>query len=128
MEPAYVAAIFGLIGALVGSMSSIITMLIQSKVKDKRDRMQQVTSLTIEHYKAIQDDAQKRAKDGPLPPAVFLSYYHQLLELIESGKLNPETFSALNAKQSGIEAVVLPGKKTEEVPATVTSRPTLTGQ
>jgi hypothetical protein len=118
MEPAYVAAIFGLIGALVGSMSSIATMLIQSKVKDKRDRMQQVTSLAIEHYKAIQDDAQKRGKEGALPPAVFVSYYHQLLELIESGKLNPETFSALNAKQSGIEAIVLPRKKSEESVAT----------
>jgi hypothetical protein len=123
MEPAYVAAIFGLIGALVGSMSSIVTMLIQSKVKDRRDRMQQVTSLAIEHYKAIQDDAQKRGKDGALPPAVFVSYYHQLPELIESGKLSPEAFSALNAKQSGIEAIVLPRKKSDEVPATFEANP-----
>ena len=104
MEPAYIAAIFGLVGALIGSMASVVTMLIQSKIKDRRDRMQQVTSLAIEHYKVALEDTRKRG-GGVLPPSAFASYYLQFVELMESGRLNAETLSALNKEQSKIEAI-----------------------
>jgi hypothetical protein len=42
---------------------------------------------------------------GVLPPSAFASYYLQFIELMERGKLNAETLSALNKEQSKIEAI-----------------------
>src|SRR5262245_22837462 len=51
-EQAYLPLISGLVGAVIGSASSIITMYIQTRVRDRRERLEQVSRLAIESWKA----------------------------------------------------------------------------
>jgi hypothetical protein len=107
MDPAYIAAIFGLLGAIVGSASSVATILIQARLKDRRDRVQQVTALAIEHFKMALDTAHKSARGAPvLPPAIFAAYYVDLLEHLERGTLNERTFAEIMARNERLVQVI----------------------
>jgi hypothetical protein len=50
MDAGYSAAISGFVGALIGSISSIITIVVQSRAKDRRDRSKQVTDLSLAEF------------------------------------------------------------------------------
>jgi hypothetical protein len=98
MEPAYVAAITGLIGAAIGSASSIATIVIQSRIRDRRDRLKQATDLALEDYKF-------RASMHPkvMPPmVVFLTYYLELMSALERGNLTREKLKELGVRQTDL--------------------------
>lgn len=105
MEAGLLAGIFGLLGALIGSAASIATIIIQARVKDRRDRMQQVTSMAMEHFKFAVGNATNDG--GVLPPAVFAAYYLGFLDLIEKGELNPETFQKLSDDNDALAQLAL---------------------
>jgi hypothetical protein len=108
MDKAYIAAIFGLVGALIGSASSIATIIIQAKVKDRRDRMQQVTAMAMEHFKSALDNNHKSNNGAAtLPPAIFAAYYLGFLDLMESGKLNATTFAKLSDDNEVLAQIAL---------------------
>jgi hypothetical protein len=91
MDAGYVAAISGLIGALIGSASSIATMITQARMKDKRDRTKQLTDIAMFEYKVSLD----RAASGQGPSAVvqfstFIYHYDLVLQAVESGTFTPE--------------------------------------
>ena len=91
MEPGYVAALSGLIGALIGSASSVTTMVIQGRMKDKRDRSKQLTDMALAEFKMHLDLA--TSGKGPSsvgPPSAFLHHNDLVLKAIESGTYTPE--------------------------------------
>jgi hypothetical protein len=97
MKPEYTAAIFGLVGALIGSISSVLTIIIQARLKDRRDRMQQVTTMAMEHFKiAIENQMKAGRGGGVLPPSVFAAYYLGFLNLMEKGDLNEAALEKLS--------------------------------
>lgn len=116
MKPEYIAAIFGLVGALIGSISSIATIVIQAKVKDRRDRMQQVTTMAMEHFKIALDNAHKsRSGTDVLPPSVFAAYYLGFLKLMEADNLNESTFAKLS-KDNGALAEIAANDGLKPIP------------
>ena len=73
MEAGYVAGLFGLIGATIGSASSIVAMVIQAKIKDKRDRSKQVTDMALAEFKMALDLAVTGKGPRNVPPSVLTS-------------------------------------------------------
>jgi hypothetical protein len=51
MDPIYVPLLSALAGAIIGSLSSIATILIQANISDRRERLRQAASLAMEEYK-----------------------------------------------------------------------------
>jgi hypothetical protein len=91
MDAGYVAAITGLIGALIGSASSIATILVQARMKDKRDRTKLLTDIAMSEFKMLLD----RAASGQGPSKVvsfstFLYHYDLVLKAVERGTYTPE--------------------------------------
>ena len=91
MDAGYVAALFGLAGAVIGSASSIVTMVIQAKMKDRRERSKQLTDMSLAEFKMHLDLA--TSGQGPsaiMPPSAYLHHNDLLLAAIESGTYTPE--------------------------------------
>ena len=98
MDAGYIAALAGLVGAAIGSASTITTMLVQARFKDRRDRSKQVTEMALAEFKS----ALELATSGKGPPNVFplsLWLYHNdlLLTAIENRDLTPEKLREISA-------------------------------
>jgi hypothetical protein len=81
MDAGYVAALSGLIGALIGSASSIATMFIQGRMKDKRDRSKQLTDMAMAEFKMHLDLATSgKGPSSISPPSAFLHHNDLVLK------------------------------------------------
>ena len=98
LEP-YIAALAGLVGALIGAAASIATIVIQARVQARRDRTKEALVLALEDWKAKLELAKDRGGLA-LPMAVYVHYHMKLLELAEKGDLTGESMKALSAEQS----------------------------
>jgi hypothetical protein len=107
MDAGYSAAISGFVGALIGSISSIITIVVQSRAKDRRDRSKQVTDLSLAEFSMRLELAKSgRGPSGVLPISTFIFHNNLLLKALDDGTLTPEKIAEI-AKlcDSAIEAV-----------------------
>jgi hypothetical protein len=108
MDAGYVAALSGLVGALIGSASSIATIIIQAKVRDKRDRSKQVTDLSLAEFKMHLDMA--TAGTGPskvLPISTFIFNNNAILEALENGTLSADQLKKIaKANDDLFDAVI----------------------
>jgi hypothetical protein len=81
VDAGYLAALSGLIGALIGSASSIATIVIQATVKDRRDRSKQVTDLSLAEFKKHVDMAISGSGPGKiLPMSTYIHNNNLMLE------------------------------------------------
>jgi hypothetical protein len=91
MDAGYVAALSGFVGALIGSASSIATMIIQSGMKDKRDRSKQLTDMALAEFKMhLHLATSGKGPSAIMPPSAFLHHNDLVLRAIESGSFTPE--------------------------------------
>jgi hypothetical protein len=108
MDAGYVAALSGLVGALIGSASSIATIIIQSKVRDKRDRSKQITDLSLAEFKMHLDMA--IAGTGPskvLPISTYIHNNNAVLEALDNGTLTPDRLKEIAKANDDLFAAVL---------------------
>src|SRR5262249_38156874 len=86
MNEGYLPLISALIGAVIGSASSIVTMYIQTKVRDRRERLEQASRMAIEAYKGQIEIARLSQRPMAFMPLVSLFAYHwDLVQLLDSG-------------------------------------------
>ena len=96
MNEAYLPAIFGLVGALIGSISTIIVILIQYKIQDKRERTKLVVNAALEEHKALIDLAQKqRGNRTVMPLTGAIHWYSKIFELVDKNNLNTKSLKQL---------------------------------
>jgi hypothetical protein len=108
----YIAALIGLIGVAIGSASSIATMIIQARVKDKRDRAKQVTDMALAQFKMALDLATSGKGPPNVPPLVtYIHYYDLILKAVEERTFTPEKFREITALAEEMHAVVIEGEK-----------------
>ena len=75
-----------LIGAGIGALSSVVTMIVQAWMKDKRERSKQLIDVSIAQYKA---HAEHPGAKGPLLPLITYLHHNDLvLKAIEDGSLS----------------------------------------
>lgn len=98
MDAGYVAGVFGLIGAGIGSASSIVAMVIQAKMRDRRDRAKQLIDMSMAEFKVHLDLA--TAGQGPaavMPPSAFMYQNDLMLQAIENGTYTTERAREISA-------------------------------
>lgn len=71
-----------LIGSIIGALSSIITMQIQAKIRDKRERWKTTIELAQKDYDGRIGRAEKKGGKYKIPPIEMYIHYH-----LELGKL-----------------------------------------
>lgn len=94
-ESQYMPLIVGLIGVVVGSITSIAAIFIQQRAQNKRERSNQIFYAATEQFKLAIDVAKLNKRGGVFPFAVFLHHQNQLFELIEKNNLNAESLKKL---------------------------------
>lgn len=99
MSPEMLSLIAGLVGAVVGAGASILTVVVQSRIQDRRERVRQSVDLALEDYKIQLELANKFGhKGGKIPPVtLFVDYHLRLVKHLEAGDLTPEAFAKVIA-------------------------------
>ncbi len=92
----YLPLITGILGAFIGAAASVITIVIQTKVADKREKSKIITQVAMEDYKFVYE-ALKNAnvKDNMPPITTYFHYHSEVLKLIEEDKLTSDSIIKL---------------------------------
>jgi hypothetical protein len=94
-------ALIGLAGALIGSLASIVTIYIQTKIQDRREKSKLIYNAAIEEYKSVlnvaKDFSLATKTDVSLHPLVSYTFYHtKIFDLVEKGNLNSNTLKEVD--------------------------------
>ncbi|WP_234683985.1 hypothetical protein [Bradyrhizobium monzae] len=98
MDAGLTAAVFGLVGALIGSASSVATIIVQSKLKDRRDRSKQLLDLSLAEFGHHLDLAKSNGGGAILPISAYIYNNHLILKALEDGSFGPETLAEIAQK------------------------------
>jgi hypothetical protein len=83
-------------GALVASITTVATLLIQAKRDDRRHMREVASRLALEDRNAHIELAKQGGPQAILPIAVYFSHHLQILEAAADGKLSAEKFSEIS--------------------------------
>ncbi|MCF5225750.1 hypothetical protein [Pseudomonas syringae] len=91
------AAIAGLVGAAIGSTTTLITVWIQARYLAKRERTKFVMEFAATDRREHMQEAIRQGKSAAIAPvSVFAKYHDRLARLIEKDKLNEKELSKLS--------------------------------
>jgi hypothetical protein len=112
----YIPLISGLIGTLIGATASIVTIIVQSRIQEKRERIKMATQMAMDDIKTNVEIALKSGKRAIIPPPiVYLHYNIKLMELLENNKLDSDTLRVITEENRKlIDALKLLNKEREE--------------
>ena len=96
MNDTYLPLISGLVGALIGSASSILVMLIQSHYQAKRDLVNHGLQIALHDYKNRLEHGKAGTKVVPI--SLFVNYHIKVIKLASRGKLTPKSLEDLDAE------------------------------
>ncbi len=102
------ALIYAIIGALIGTVGSISTVLIHTRAQSKRDRLSLVKDLALSELKLSFDMAVKSEKSFSASFVIYLYYYSEFVRMMESGKFNENKMVELQRKVDALERKVSP--------------------
>jgi hypothetical protein len=97
MNPIYVPLLSALAGAIIGSLSSIATIVIQAKINDRRERLHQAVSVALEEFKIQIANGKAVA-----PFSSFLHHHVAVLQAVEEGNLTPERLKQISIADDAI--------------------------
>lgn len=96
MDSIYVALISGFAGALIGSVSSVVTIYIQARSQERLERLRLATTLGLEDYRISRDHAVKEpGYKFVLPMATYVDWNFRVLLACSCGPLTPEKVARL---------------------------------
>lgn len=99
----YIPLLSGFFGALIGALASIVTIIVQSRSQNKRERIRMAAQMAIEELKMSIEIASKSGKRAFISsPTVYLHYHMKLMELIENDSLDPDTLRLLTEENREI--------------------------
>ena len=112
----YIPLLSGLIGALIGATASIVTIIVQSRLQDKRERIKMATQIAMDDVKSKVEIAIKSGRKVEIPPPiVYLHYNIKLMELLENNKLDSHTLRVITEENRKlIDSLKLLNKEREE--------------
>ncbi len=102
-ESQYIPMLAGLMGAIIGSVTSIITLYIQQRAHDKRERASQIYSAALEQFKMAIEVAKTKENSAIPPLAIFLYHHNLLFDLLENNNLDVESLKKMIHKEEEIE-------------------------
>ncbi len=94
------SAISGFLGALIGSLASIATLLIKERYQYKREKDQYrremkklAIGMAMEDYKFRITNESEKVRPAAAP--ILLAYHAKMIELLNDDRLNPENADEL---------------------------------
>lgn len=101
----YLPLISGLIGAVIGSVSSIATLVIQAHYQQKREFKKLAVQLAMEDFKFRIANESERIIPASAP--VLIGYWDKMIDLVVSGKLSPKTVQEILEYDGELKLAVL---------------------
>lgn len=115
MDAVYIPLISALVGALIGSISSVAAIYIQSRITDRRERLRIVADLAVQDWKAQLDVA--RASGRAVPPLVLtFVYYWDLVAAAGKDDLTPELLRAITDRNDRVFDMILEVDRARRAP------------
>jgi hypothetical protein len=105
MNPVYVPLLSALAGAIIGSLSSIATILIQAKIGERRERVRQAAMLALEELKIQMLHAAPGTAIFPI--SIYLHHQLAILNAIEKNDLTPERLRKIAADDNALMAATV---------------------
>lgn len=84
----YVPLIAALVGAIIGSLSSIATLLIQTHYQSQRDFKKLTIEMVMEDLKFRLENESDRIRPASAP--VLVAYHDKIIDLVIKGQLTAE--------------------------------------
>jgi hypothetical protein len=106
-----------LVGVFIGQMGGWIATWIGTRAESRRQRARLGLEAGIKEWEAHLAAAKASTKSGPLPVAPLLAYVHTngaMLQLIESGELNPDSMRTVFAERDGIIKAVFEDERKKD--------------
>jgi hypothetical protein len=100
----YLPLISALVGTIIGSLSSIGTLLIQSHYQTKREMKKLAIESALKDFTLRMED-----KTGELPQhpmAILVNFYDKLLELVSKNQLTPQRMRGLLYQQAELADMI----------------------
>jgi hypothetical protein len=99
MDQPTISLLAGLIGAVIGATASIVTVIVQAKIQDRREQKKMVFDVAINDYKMSFEMAKTMPGKKEFPPlSLFIDYHLRLNDLIINDELTPENYKELCRK------------------------------
>ena len=93
----FLAALFG---AIIGSLTSVSIVVVQTRSERRRDRIRLAVQAAIEDHKRVFEMAEKTGRDHIIQPLSSYLYYHaRILDCLEKGHLTVDALRELNKQQ-----------------------------
>lgn len=103
MDSSWVPLISGLVGAIIGAFGTVVTVWLQLRSQDRRERIRQAAALASEDRALIREIAREEGRVMALPPmSLFVSHYLEALKLMEGDGLTREAMRKLQAKHDDL--------------------------
>ncbi len=101
------AALYTLLGVVVGAAASFGGTYLQQRLQDRRDRLQMAVTVALKDYE--QDMVSARNRPGGAlvaPPEVYVHHHMRMLEAIAKGALTPDLIKELKAEREVLYAAL----------------------
>ncbi len=106
MAENYIPLIIGLIGAIIGAASSVVTIIVQSHFQSKREMKIKAISLALEDWKTRYEHIKDKEGVELQPLAVFINYHTNFIKLAEKGAITPEAIKLLSKQNDELIAAL----------------------
>jgi hypothetical protein len=115
----YTALISGLIGAAIGALSSLLTLIVQNVYQNRRESTRLLFETAYKDYEL----RILHLPDNIAAFPVILAYHKQMMRLSDKGKLTPATMKEVFEAQADMNAVVLRVARGRQGPASQPETP-----
>jgi hypothetical protein len=101
----YLPLITGLVGALIGSITSVIIITVQSHYQNKKVSQQLAVNSAIEEYKT-HVGVTPGDGSGIYPLSLYIWYKAETIKLLDKNNLTPKSLIKLNEKYDELKKVI----------------------
>jgi hypothetical protein len=99
MDSVWIPLLSALLGGIIGSAATVITVIVQSRAERRRDRLRLAVQAAIEDYHNQHELFMKRreqnVKTTLAPMSSYIHYHTKVLELLDKNRLTPEVMRDL---------------------------------
>ena len=104
----WVPLVAGLTGAIIGSGTSILTVVVQTRAENQRRRREFITGLAAEERKLQFDLVAKSGGGWIMPLAVYVRAFNEMMDLADKDQLTVEKVKELAEKDAEYMAALKP--------------------
>ena len=110
MDNVLIPLLSGLVGVIIGSFTSIITIIIQARNENKRALTKNAVELALEDYRISTEHA-KLHGSAVFPLSLYIHYHVRIMEYANKGQLTKENLNKIGLEQDELREVMIADTK-----------------